>query len=116
MLGIAYSASLGGIATLIGKHPNTLLAGSIDNTYGINLLFARLILFCFPIAWTFILIAWVYLVKFAYPSDFKELPGGKEVIANEKSQLGKASYEEKIVFTVFVFAALAWISRSFLLE
>src|SRR5699024_9380290 len=85
-------------------------------TYGINLSFARWMLFGVPIAWTFILIAWVYLVKFAYPSDFKELPGGKEVIANEKSQLGKASYEEKIVFTVFVFVALAWISRSFLLE
>lgn len=116
MLGIAYSASLGGISTLIGTPPNTLLAGAIDTTYGINLSFARWMLFGVPIAWTFILIAWVYLVKFAYPSDFKELPGGKEVIANEKSQLGKASYEEKIVFTVFVFAALAWISRSFLLE
>ena len=116
MLGIAYSASLGGISTLIGTPPNTLLAGAIDTTYGINLSFARWMLFGVPIAWTFILIAWVYLVKFAYPSEFKELPGGKEVIANEKSQLGKASYEEKFVFTVFVFAALAWISRSFLLE
>src|SRR5690625_7242129 len=73
-------------------------------------------LFGVSIAWTFILIAWVYLVKFAYPSEFKQLPGGKEVIANEKSQLGKAYYEEKFVFTVFIFAALAWISRSFLLE
>ena len=116
MLGIAYSASLGGISTLIGTPPNTLLAGAIDTTYGINLSFARWMLFGVPIAWTFILIAWVYLVKFAYPSEFKQLPGGKEVIANEKSQLGKASYEEKFVFTVFIFAALAWISRSFLLE
>src|SRR5699024_3952623 len=95
---------------------NTLLAGAIDTTYGINLSFARWVLFGVPIAWTFILLAWVYLVKFAYPSDFRELPGGKEVIANEKSQLGKASYEEKIVFTVLVFAALAWTSRSSLLE
>src|SRR5699024_12153388 len=87
-----------------------------DTTYGINLSFARWMLFGVPIAWTFILIAWIYLVKFAYPSEFKKLPGGKEVIANEKSQLGKASYEEKMVFTVFVFAALARISRSFLLE
>src|SRR5690625_690905 len=101
MLGIAYSASLGGISTLIGTPPNTLLAGAIDTTYGINLSFARWMRFGVPIAWTFILIAWVYLVKFAYPSEFKELPGGKEVIANEKSQLGKASYEEKFVFTVF---------------
>ncbi len=116
MLGIAYSASLGGISTLIGTPPNTLLAGAINTTYGIELSFARWMLFGVPISWTFILIAWVYLVKFAYPSGFKELPGGKEVIGNEKKALGKASYEERIVFLVFVFAALAWITRSFLLQ
>ena len=41
MLGIAYSASLGGIATLIGTPPNTLLAGAIDKMYGIELSFAK---------------------------------------------------------------------------
>src|SRR5699024_12296525 len=68
-----------------------------------------------PVAWTFILIAWVYLVKFAYPSGFKNLPGGKEVIANEKSSLGKACFEEMAVLIVFVLAALSWILRSFVL-
>lgn len=116
MLGIAYSASLGGISTLIGTPPNTLLAGAINTTYGIDLSFARWMLFGVPISWTFILIAWVYLVKFAFPPGFKNLPGGKEVIANEKSTLGKASFEEKAVFIVFILAALSWISRSFLLE
>ncbi len=116
MLGIAYSASLGGISTLIGTPPNTLLAGAINTTYGIDLSFARWMLFGVPISWTFILITWVYLVKFAYPSEFKNLPGGKEVIGNEKLALGKASYEEKAVFIVFILAALSWISRSFLLE
>lgn len=116
MLGIAYSASLGGISTLIGTPPNTLLAGAINTTYGIELSFARWMLFGVPISWTFILITWIYLVKFAYPSGFKELPGGKEVVENEKRALGKASYEEKVVFIVFIFAALAWITRSFLLQ
>src|SRR5699024_3225662 len=116
MLGIAYSASLGGISTLIGTPPNTLLAGAINTTYGIELSFARWTVFGVPISWTFILIAWVYLVKFAYPPVFKELPGGKEVIGNEKKALGTASYEERIVYAVFVFAALAWITRSFLLQ
>src|SRR5699024_3122071 len=116
MLGIAYSASLGGISTLIGTPPNTLLAGAIKTTYGIDLSFAKWMLFGVPVAWTFILIAWVYLVKFAYPSGFKNLPGGKEVIANEKSSLGKASFEEKAVLIVFVLAALSWILRSFVLQ
>lgn len=116
MLGIAYSASLGGIATLIGTPPNTLLAGAIDKMYGIELSFAKWMLLGVPIAWSFILIAWVYLVKIAYPSKFKQLPGGKEVIQAEKDKLGKASYEEKFVFAIFIAAAFAWISRTFVLE
>ncbi|HLS61167.1 MAG TPA: DASS family sodium-coupled anion symporter [Virgibacillus sp.] len=116
MLGIAYSASLGGVATLIGTPPNTLLAGAINKMYGIELSFAKWMLFGVPIAWTFIIIAWFYLVKVAYPSEFKHLPGGKAVIQREKEKLGKASYEEIAVFIIFIGAALAWISRSFVLQ
>ncbi|WP_099159844.1 SLC13 family permease [Virgibacillus ndiopensis] len=115
MLGIAYSASLGGIGTLIGTPPNTLLAGAIEKTYGIELSFAQWMLFGVPIAWVFIIIAWLYLVKVAHPLKLKQLPGGREVIQTEKKKLGKASFEEKAVFVVFVLAALAWITRSFLL-
>ncbi|MFD2761191.1 SLC13 family permease [Lentibacillus juripiscarius] len=115
MLAIAYSASIGGIATLIGTPPNTALAGAIDKLYGIELSFAKWMLFGVPIAWIFIFIVWFYLVKVAYPLKFSELPGGKEVIHEEKDKLGRASYEEKIVMTVFGLAALAWISRSFVL-
>ncbi|MGY0692123.1 SLC13 family permease [Virgibacillus sp. FSP13] len=115
MLGIAYSASLGGIATLIGTPPNTLLAGAIEKTYGIEMSFASWMLFGVPLAWIFILIVWFYLVKVAHPLKLKALPGGKEVIQSERKKLGAASYEEKIVFTVFILAAFAWITRSFLL-
>ncbi|GGB60125.1 sodium-dependent dicarboxylate transporter SdcS [Lentibacillus populi] len=115
MLGIAYSASLGGIATLIGTPPNTLLAGAIEKTYGIELSFASWMLFGVPVAWIFIIFAWFYLVKIAYPLKLKTLPGGKEVIQSEKRKLGAASFEEKAVFTVFVLAALAWITRTFVL-
>ncbi|ALS77636.1 SLC13 family permease [Planococcus kocurii] len=116
MLGIAYSASLGGIATLIGTPPNTLLAGAINEIYGIEITFAQWMLFGVPLAWIFILVAWVYLVKVAYPQKLKHLPGGSEVIRQQKKDLGVASYEEKAVFVVFVAVALAWISRSFVLD
>lgn len=116
MLGIAYSASLGGIATLIGTPPNTVLAGAIDKIYGIELSFAKWMLFGVPLAWSFIFIAWFYLVKFAYPSKIKSLPGGRAVIDREKNKLGKASTEEKMVMTIFVLAAFSWISRTFLLS
>lgn len=115
MLGIAYSASLGGIATLIGTPPNTLLAGAVNEIYGIEITFAEWMLFGVPVAWIFIFVAWFYLVKVAHPLKLKELPGGTAVIKEQKTELGKASYEEKIVFSIFLLAALAWITRSFLL-
>lgn len=115
MLGIAYSASLGGIATLIGTPPNTLLAGAINKMYGIELSFAGWMLFGVPFAWIFIFLTWIYLVKIAFPSKLKTLPGGRAVIDKQKSDLGAASIEEKLVFVVFVLAALSWITRSFFL-
>lgn len=116
MLGIAYSASLGGIATIIGTPPNTLLAGAIKDIYGFDLSFAKWMLFGVPLAWIFIIFAWFYLTKFAFPSKMKDMPGGKSMINNEKDKLGKASYEEKAVFIIFILAALAWITRTFILQ
>ncbi|MDN5709144.1 MAG: DASS family sodium-coupled anion symporter [Planococcus sp. (in: firmicutes)] len=115
MLGIAYSASLGGIATLIGTPPNTLLAGAVNEIYGIEITFAEWMLFGVPVAWIFIFVAWFYLIKIAFPLKLKELPGGSAVIKEQKTELGKASYEEKIVFAIFLLAAFSWITRSFLL-
>src|SRR5699024_1721141 len=116
MLGIAYSASIGGISTLIGTPPNALLAGAVEKLYGIEISFGTWMLFVVPIAWLFILLVWIYLIKIAFPLKLKQLPGGRTVIMEEKKGLGKASFEEKAVFVVFIFAAFAWISRTFFLE
>lgn len=116
MLGIAYAASLGGVGTLIGTPPNTILAGAVDKMFGIKISFAEWMLFGVPFAWIFIFFTWFYLVKFAYPSEIKTLPGGRAVIDNEKKVLGKASTEEKWVLVIFTLAALSWITRTFILE
>lgn len=116
MLGIAYSASLGGIGTLIGTPPNTLLAGALDKMYGIDLSFAKWMFFGVPFSWFFIILVWIYLTKVAFPLKVKQLPGGRSVFDKEKEKLGKASTEEKLVLTIFILAAFAWITRSFLLE
>ncbi|MBM7665656.1 anion transporter [Solibacillus kalamii] len=116
MLGITYSASLGGIATLIGTPPNTLLAGAINKMYGIELSFAGWMLFGVPFAWIFIFVTWIYLVKIAFPSKLKTMPGGHAVIDKQKKDLGAASIEEKLVFVVFALAAFSWITRTFLLS
>ncbi|MCA1010326.1 SLC13 family permease [Halobacillus halophilus] len=115
MLGIAYSASIGGLATLIGTPPNTIFAAVVSETYGLEISFARWMMFGVPLALLFLGIAWIYLVKVAFPMKIKQLPGGKEVINNERQTLGDMSTEEKIVLSVFSLTALAWILRSFVL-
>lgn len=113
MLAIAYSASIGGIATIIGTPPNTILKGAIETMYDIELSFASWMLFGVPVSWLFIFIVWIYLTKFAFPQKIKEIPGGRQIVQTEKEKIGKASPEEIIVFIVFILAALSWITRSF---
>lgn len=76
MLGIAYSASIGGVGTLIGTPPNTAFAAIAGDLYGVQISFARWMLFGVPVAWTFLFLAWFYLIKVAYPLKLKTLPGG----------------------------------------
>ncbi len=115
MLGIAYAASIGGIATLIGTPPNLVLAGVVTRFYNVEISFTQWMVFAFPMVALLLLFAWVYLVKVAYPLKAYTFPGGKHEIANQVKALGKISYEEKAVLAVFVFTAFAWMTRSFLL-
>ncbi|MBM7554173.1 SLC13 family permease [Thalassobacillus pellis] len=116
MLGIAYSASIGGLGTLIGTPPNTIFAGMVTELYGIEISFARWMLFGVPIAIVLLLITWVYLAKFAFKMKLNQLPGGKKVIQDERKALGGMSPEEKAVMTIFVLTAFSWITRSFFLN
>lgn len=115
MLAIAYSASIGGIATLIGTPPNLVLAGVVESTYNTEITFAQWFMFGFPISVVLLLICWIYLTRFAFNFKQKEFPGGKKEIEKQLKALGKISYEEKVVLLVFAIAAIAWISRSFIL-
>jgi sodium-dependent dicarboxylate transporter 2/3/5 len=116
MLSIAYSASIGGVATLIGTPPNLVLAGILEDQYNIELTFSKWMMFGLPISLVLLVICWNYLTKVAFKFKQKEFPGGKTEIKRQVKLLGKISYEEKIVLFVFVGTAFLWITRSFLLK
>src|SRR5690606_20879859 len=107
MLAIAYSASIGGMATLIGTPPNLVLAGIVETSYGKEITFLQWFIFAFPISLTLLLICWVYLTRFAFVFRQKEFPGGKMEIKKQLKALGKISPEEKTVLIVFICMALA---------
>lgn len=116
MLAIAYSASIGGIATLIGTPPNLVLAGVILDTYNYEITFFEWLKFGLPISIILLFITWKYLTKYAFTFKQKEFPGGKEEINRLLSKLGKMSYEEKIIAIVFGLTAFCWVTRSYLLQ
>ena len=116
MLGIAYSASIGGLSTLIGTPPNLVLAGVVEETFGYEITFAQWFKFGFPISAVLLFLCWKYLTSFAFKFKQKSFPGGREEISKQLRALGNISYEEKLVAGVFALTAFAWISRSFLLK
>ncbi|MFB9055998.1 SLC13 family permease [Mariniflexile ostreae] len=116
MLAIAYSASIGGIATLIGTPPNLVLAGVVAETYGYEITFLQWFIFGFPISVVLIFICWKYLASFAFKFKQKEFPGGKQEIKRLLKSLGYMTYEEKVVSLVFATTAFCWITRSFLIQ
>ncbi|WP_332911969.1 SLC13 family permease [Algoriphagus boritolerans] len=116
MLGIAYSASIGGMATLIGTPTNAILAAVVKELYDYSIGFNEWMLFGFPFALLLLFYCWNYLVKSANPLPKRlNLDDIKSVISNQLKSLGNMGFEEKIVLTVFGLVCFAWITRSFLL-
>lgn len=116
MISIAYSSSIGGIATLIGTPTNLVLVGVVKSTFGTEITFSQWFLLGFPIAALLLIICWNYLTRFAFKFKQKEFSGGRNEINAQYKALGKMSYEEKLVLIVFACTAFAWITRSFLLN
>lgn len=114
MLSIAYSASIGGLATLIGTPPNLVLAGVLEQTYGVKISFFDWFIFGLPISIILLIVCWKYLTTWAYNLSKVEFPGGMDEIKSMIKKLGKVSAEEKTVIWVFSITALLWITRSLL--
>lgn len=114
MLAIAYSASIGGVATLIGTPPNLVLAGILEEVYDVKLGFFQWMTFAMPVSMVLLVICWKYLTRYAFNFDKIHFPGGKKEINSMLNELGKISFEEKSVLVVFMLTATAWIFRSLL--
>ena len=111
MLGIAYAASIGGVATLIGTPPNTVLAGYLQKTYGYEITFVEWMKVGVPIVVVFLPLCWLWLTKVANPMKLKKVPGGRGLINRELKEMGSMSSGERWTALVFGLTALSWIFR-----
>ncbi len=111
MIAIAYSASIGGMATLIGTPPNMVLAGVVEESYGIKLNMFDWMKFGVPLSSFLLIICWLYLTKIAFKFKNEEFSAGRDEIQRQIKKLGRFSNEEIKVLIVFTLTALGWIFR-----
>lgn len=112
LLAIAYSASIGGIATLIGTPPNALLAAYLLDSHGIEVGFAQWMLLGLPVSVVMLLLVWWWLTRIDFGIGRADDSG--EMIRRELEALGPLGRGEKLVGLVFVLTASAWIFRPLL--
>src|SRR5262245_1326152 len=109
VLGIAYAASIGGIATLIGTPPTAIFAAAAGKT-GRPVGFAEWMAIGLPIAVVLLVFCWFLLVRVLFRVPGK-LPGVREVVQRQRAELGGWSWGQRITLTVLGLAAASWILR-----
>ncbi len=114
LLAIAYSASIGGLATLIGTPPNALLAAFLQETYQMEVGFAQWMMVGLPICLMMLGATWIWLTRFGFKLDNNENPEALEIFQNQLKELGPMTRGEKTVAAIFAATALAWITRPLL--
>ena len=109
LLAIAYAASIGGMATLIGSPPNGIFVRFMEQTYDRVISFTEWMTIAVPVVAVLLPVCFLLLTKVLFPCKIDGIPGGKDWVRRELLKLGPMSRGEKIVLVVFIVAALCWI-------
>jgi sodium-dependent dicarboxylate transporter 2/3/5 len=112
-LSLAYSCSIGGIATLIGTPPNLVMVKMLNILFpeAPEISFGNWMLLALPVSILMLCAVTVLLTKILFKLD-EDVKLDRNFIKNEYKQLGKFSFEEKAVSVVFFLTALLWIFRT----
>ncbi|HVS64466.1 MAG TPA: DASS family sodium-coupled anion symporter [Thermoanaerobaculia bacterium] len=114
LLGTAYAASIGGMATLIGTPPNLMMAAFVADDFGREITFAGWLPLGLPFVVVLLPVAWILLTRVVFPIRVREIPGGRRLIHDELARCGPISRQERLVLAVFLLAATTWVLRSWL--
>lgn len=112
MLCIAYGASVGGVATLIGTPPNILFAGAAESLFEETITFFEWMLYGVPIAAIGLILVYFYVARLVVSPQFDAIPAGQDTINRQLRQLGAMTRQEQLVLIVFVGMAASWIGAS----
>lgn len=111
LLGVAYGATIGGMATLVGTVPNAFFAAFMLETYGTEIDFSRWMMIGVPLAVVMLPLAWLTLTRWTFTVDFETSGEGKAELRRMREELGPISIPETRVAIVFSILVIAWVGR-----
>lgn len=114
LLGLAYGATLGGVATLVGTPPNAFMVGFMADNYDVQIDFARWMMVGVPVSLVMLPLAWLVLTRVIYPINFKASAEAVQHIRAMREGLGAMSKAEVRTALLFGFLVFGWLSRSWL--
>lgn len=112
LIGVAYGASIGGLATLIGTPPNLAFARILEISFPAapEITFAEWFVFALPLSVVFLFVAWA-LLGWMFGGDSAGFTGQADVFRREYRKLGRMRYEERVVLVLFLVLVLLWMFR-----
>ena len=116
LLGLAYAASIGGLATMIGTPPNALLIGFLADTYGIEISFARWMTVGIPVTVLMLPIAWFLLTRTLFHFDIPATDAVNDHLRHLREEMGPMTTPERRVAFVFAAVIFCWMLRRPLTE
>jgi len=114
LLGVAYSASIGGVATLVGTPPNLSFA-RIFHIYfpdAPEISFAAWFIFALPVTFVLFAVTWTYLFLLFKPEKGSWVRMQKQTLKEQLIAMGPMKFEEKVVFINFILIAFLWLFRA----
>jgi sodium-dependent dicarboxylate transporter 2/3/5 len=112
ILGIAFGANTGGMATIIGSPPNSIMVGFLENEYQIEISFLQWMSIGVPFSFLMLGICYWVLVKWLYPNHNIKFNASKDVIQSELEKLGPISGKERMVMILFGLTVFLWVFRT----
>ena len=112
MLGIAFAANIGGMSTLIGTPPNSVMLGVLNDHNGLDIGFFQWMKMGVPFAILLMIIAYFCITRLFFRNHLGHIEGSGDIIQRELHKLGPLSRGEKVVLTIFLLTALAWMFRT----
>jgi solute carrier family 13 (sodium-dependent dicarboxylate transporter), member 2/3/5 len=112
-LAIAYSASVGGMSTLVGSPTNLVLPRILTLLYpeAPEITFSGWMFFAFPITLVMLVMVWVVIhLRFRPAEKWEGID--RDHFKKAYLKLGRTSREERTVFILFLILALLWITRA----